>query len=183
MSRIIIVFSKVEIGKRIQDVLTRHGFEDMAVCSTGAKALQEVNHTGAWLVICGHRLTDMHFTELKRYLPAYAELLLIASGQVIENSPPGTMAVETPVHAYDLVSTIRMMEAGKHRCRKAKAAKAQPRSAKEQKIIEDAKHLLIERNHLSEEEAHRYLQKQSMDTGRTFVETAEMVRLLLAGEG
>lgn len=182
MSRIIIVFSKVETGKRIQEVLMRYGFEDTAVCSTGAKALQEVNSTGAWLVICGFRMTDMHFTELKRYLPPYADLLLVASGQAIESVPTGTMAVETPVRASQLVSTIRMMEAGKHRCRKKTKTAPKPRSPRDMKIIENAKHLLMERNHLSEDEAHRYLQKQSMDTGRTFVETAEMIQLLLTDE-
>lgn len=182
MSRIVIVFSKTETGKRIQEVLMRYGFEDTAVCSTGAKALQEVHGSGAGLVICGFRLTDMHFTELKRYLPPYTELLLVASGQVIESVPTGTMAVETPVRASQLVSTIRMMEAGKHRSRKKEKSAPKPRSPRDLKIIEDAKHLLMERNHLSEDEAHRYLQKQSMDTGRTFVETAEMIQMLLADE-
>ncbi|MEY8337006.1 ANTAR domain-containing protein [Lachnospiraceae bacterium 62-35] len=182
MSRIIIVFSKVEVGKRIQEVLSRYGWEDVKVCGTGAQALQEVNSTGAWLVICGLRLSDMHVTELKRCLPPYTELLLIASRQGIDGCPAGVMAVESPVRGHDLAGTIRMMAAGKQRCQKSKAAKPQPRSPKEQKIIEAAKHLLIERNHLTEEEAHRYLQKQSMDTGRTFAETAQMVQMLFDEE-
>ena len=37
------------------------------------------------------------------------------------------------------------------------------RSEQERKIIGDAKQLLMERNHLSEEEAHRYVEKQAMD--------------------
>lgn len=31
------------------------------------------------------------------------------------------------------------------------------------------------RNHMTEEEAHRYLQKTSMDSGTNLVETAQMV--------
>ena len=46
---------------------------------------------------------------------------------------------------------------------------------KEQKTIDDAKALLMERNHLSEEEAHKYIQKLSMDSGNNLVETAEMI--------
>ena len=38
-----------------------------------------------------------------------------------------------------------------------------------------AKELLMDRNHLSEEEAHRYIQKCSMDSGTNMVETAQMV--------
>ena len=35
--------------------------------------------------------------------------------------------------------------------------------------------LLMARNHMTEEEAHRYLQKTSMDSGTNLVETAQMV--------
>ena len=33
----------------------------------------------------------------------------------------------------------------------------------------------MERNHMDEEEAHRYLQKCSMDSGTNLAETAQMV--------
>ena len=42
-------------------------------------------------------------------------------------------------------------------------------------IRDSAKALLMERNHLSEEEAHKYIQKLSMDSGNNLVETAEMI--------
>ena len=42
-------------------------------------------------------------------------------------------------------------------------------------MLEEAKGLLMERNGMSEEEAHRYIQKCSMDSGTNLVETAEMV--------
>lgn len=41
----------------------------------------------------------------------------------------------------------------------------------------------MERNHLSEEEAHRYIQKSSMDNGTNMVETAQMILTLLFEEG
>ena len=42
-------------------------------------------------------------------------------------------------------------------------------------MIAEAKALLMERNNMTEEEAHRYLQKTSMDSGTNLVETAQMV--------
>ena len=38
-----------------------------------------------------------------------------------------------------------------------------------------AKALLMERNNMTEPEAHRYIQKTAMDTGTSLVETAQMV--------
>ena len=52
-------------------------------------------------------------------------------------------------------------------------------SAEEQGVLRRAKKLLMKRNHLSEPEAHRYLQKTSMDTGRTMTESAHMVTMLI----
>ncbi|BDF15193.1 ANTAR domain protein [[Clostridium] scindens ATCC 35704] len=47
-------------------------------------------------------------------------------------------------------------------------------------MIRQAKELLMARNNMSEEEAHRYLQKSSMDSGTNMVETAQMVLSIMA---
>ena len=44
-----------------------------------------------------------------------------------------------------------------------------------ERIIEQAKALLMERHHMTEPEAHKYLQKCAMDSGTGLLETAEMV--------
>ena len=63
--------------------------------------------------------------------------------------------------------------------------KKQPkkRSQREENYIRNAKFLLMERNHLLEEEAHRYIQKSSMDSGTNMVETAQMILMLMFEEG
>mgnify|MGYP000139655574 FL=1 len=58
------------------------------------------------------------------------------------------------------------------------AASAPPEIVREE--IRKAKELLMTRNNMSEEEAHRYLQKSSMDSGTNMVETAEMVLSIMA---
>lgn len=59
-----------------------------------------------------------------------------------------------------------------------KSNQPRKRSEKEQEYMEKAKQILIKQNHMTEPEAFRYLQKCSMDSGRTIVETAQMVILL-----
>ena len=49
------------------------------------------------------------------------------------------------------------------------------RTEEEKKILWEAKAVLMERNHMTEEEAHRYIQKCSMDSGTSLTETAQMV--------
>lgn len=55
------------------------------------------------------------------------------------------------------------------------------RTKQEQGYIYDAKQVLMKRNHLTEEEAFRYIQKCSMDSGTNMVETAQKI-LLMIGE-
>ena len=53
------------------------------------------------------------------------------------------------------------------------------RTWKEQNYINNAKMVLMERNHMTEQEAYRYIQKCSMDSGTNMVETAQMILLLI----
>ncbi|MCI1955885.1 MAG: ANTAR domain-containing protein, partial [Oscillospiraceae bacterium] len=45
----------------------------------------------------------------------------------------------------------------------------------EKQVILKAKNLLISRNNLTEPQAHRFIQKKSMDTGKKMVETAMII--------
>ena len=86
------------------------------------------------------------------------------------------MCLAMPIHSHELVSTIETMAMELYAAEKRKR-RYQPRkrSEKEQKSIDDAKALLMERNLLSLEEAHKYIQKLSIDSGNNLVETAEMI--------
>ena len=48
-----------------------------------------------------------------------------------------------------------------------------------QDLINEAKALLMDRNNRTESEAHRYIQKCSMDSGTNLVETAQMIISLI----
>jgi response regulator NasT len=68
-----------------------------------------------------------------------------------------------------------MMSQGITRRKKKLKEKPQVRNEQETATITQAKVLLMNRNNMTEEEAHRYLQKHSMDNGTNMVETAQMV--------
>lgn len=181
MTGIIIAFPNAEDGRRIQNILIRHGFEAESVCTNASQVFDAVSQMEAGLVICGYRLKDMHCTQLRECLPKGFEMLLIASAAAVSQCSLGFMALTLPLKTYDLVNTVQMMTSQIVRAGK-KERPRRVRSEQERKIIGDAKQLLMERNHLSEEEAHRYLQKQSMDMGRSMLETAQMILTLMDNE-
>ena len=57
--------------------------------------------------------------------------------------------------------------------------KPKERNEKELELIKEAKRLLMDRNHMTEPEAHKYLQKCSMDSSTNMVESAQMVLAMM----
>ena len=57
--------------------------------------------------------------------------------------------------------------------------KPKERSGEEISLIHEAKYLLMDRNHMTEDEAYRYIQKCSMDSGTKMAETAQMVLTMM----
>jgi response regulator NasT len=179
MGSIIIVLPRLEDGKHIGEILSRHGMESIVVCTTGSRVLEEVHQLEEGIVISGYRLSDMHYTQLAEYLPRNFDLLILASRINLENVEPGILTLALPFRAADLVNTVEMM-LGSQRKRLKKQRSAPPkRTQQEQNYINNAKWLLMERNHMSEEDAFRYLQKTSMDSGTNMVETAQMILLMM----
>ena len=167
MSSIVIALPKIEDAKKIRSVLERHGFTVASVCSTASSALSNASELGSGVLICGHRLPDMNYLDLSECLPRDFEMLLLASAR------------EMPIKSGDLVNTVSMILMQQDRKRRKEKKKPKLRSEKEQNYISNAKMMLMQRNHLNEEDAYRYIQKSSMDSGTNMVETAQMLLMLL----
>ena len=176
MTNIIVLFPKIEDAKNIRNLLVRHGFQVPAVCTTGAQALASANGLGDGIVVCGYKYPDMMYSELQDCLPSHFEMLLVASQRVwSEYGREGIVCVSMPLKVHELLSTLEMMAAGIERRRKKRRSRPKERSEADKRVLQEAKSLLMERNGMTEEEAHRYIQKCSMDSGTNMVETAQMI--------
>ena len=165
----------------IRNLLARGGMDVIGVCSTGAQAMHYADTVDNGIVVCGYRMKDMMYTQLREYLPDSFEMLLIASQDKWSSGDvEGIVGLSTPIKVYDLMNTMNMMLQSMDRKRKKRKKESKNRDPKQQETIRRAKELLMERNNMSEGEAHRYLQKSSMDSGTNMVETAEMVLSVMA---
>ena len=114
----------------------------------------------------------MYYLDLVDCLPRDFESILLGSEETVAQVGAGILSLTMPIKAYDLVNTADMVLRQLERRIKKKTRTPKKRSEKEQSYIRNAKFLLMERNYLTEEEAHKYLQKCSMDNGTNMVETA-----------
>ncbi|MCM1252007.1 MAG: ANTAR domain-containing protein [Clostridium sp.] len=179
MINIVIALPKIEEAKGIRAVLIKNGFSVTAVCTTGAQTLSQIDEWNDGIVICGYKLTDMMYSELHDCLPDGFDMLLMASQRVVNDCLGNDIVcLSMPLKVHDLVDTLSMMCQTIMRRRKRARQKPKERSEKEALLLKDAKELLMARNHMTEEEAHRYMQKCSMDSGTNMVETAQMILLM-----
>ena len=185
MSNIIVAFSKKENAVSIRNILARSGVTAGAVCTSGTKALQYAELWNDGIVICGSRLQDMQYMELRELLEDSFEMLLIDRAEKWSDGlPDGVVGLPMPVKGYDLLETVRMLletlERRRRRRKRAAGTARVQRTGSQKREIERAKAVLMERNNMSEEEAHRYLQKTSMESGTNLTETAEMILRMMS---
>lgn len=180
MSNIVIAFPKQEVAAGIKKILTQSGYTVQAVCTTGAQALASAENLECGILICGCRFVDMMYIELHDYLPPEFQMLLIASPSSIqEKEISNLVSLAMPMKVHELLQTLEMMEGDIQRRRRRKRQLPKHRSAEDQQVIKRAKELLMERNGFTEEEAHKYIQKRSMDNGTGLVEIAQMILSLM----
>lgn len=180
MVNIIIALSKLDEGRNLKNILVRSGFRVTGVCTTGAQAISQADDLHDGIVICGYKLEDMLYSELAECLPPGFELLLMASQRILSScGGEGVVCLAMPLKLNDFINTVQMMTDGIERRRRKRRQEPHTRSEEEKKWIREAKATLMERNHMTEDEAHKYLQKCSMDSGTGIAETAQMVLMML----
>ena len=183
MTKIIVAFSKPGDAKNIKNILMRSGFQVVAVCTSGGQVLTCMEDLNGGIIVSGYRFEDMLYRDILEYMPKEFEMLLVASPNRFGGMmPQGIVCLPMPIKVQVLVDTLEeMCESQTSRKKKRKKQPVQ-RSEEETKLILEAKELLMERNRMAELEAHRYIQKCSMDSGTNMVETAQMVISLIRGQ-
>ena len=179
MGSILIAMPRTTDSEHLSDMIRKKGLlYDVEICNTAAEVLRISNDRDFGLVICTKKIFEMGYVELSGYLPNFFGMIILTKDMTVETFSESVVKLNLPVRPSELFATIEMV-AGINERRIRKKKKAPPRrSYAEQKVIDSAKAILMDRNGLTEPEAFRYIQKCSMDTGRTLVESAQMVLML-----
>lgn len=179
MTNVVVAFSKSEDAKSIKNILMKSGFQVIAVCTSGSQALSSADELSGGILVCGYQFADMLYDELRDLISPSFDMLLISSpGRRPGCLPENIVCLTMPLKVHELVTTLELMTQN-HERRRRKKRQPKTRSEGERIIIDKAKALLMEQNKMTEEEAHRYIQKCSMDSGTNLAETAQMVISLI----
>lgn len=191
MRSLIIAYPEHEMAHKIRLAMLGRGLPVQGIAISGSQILQLATQCpSGGVVICPFRFPDMSASEIMNLLPDQFDMLVLITarqqGSVYGN---GIFTLAQPFTAADvgeaaasLLETRRPAGLAQpteaifyHRNRLGPAPIEKPahgRNDDEQQIITKAKQLLMNRKHMTEPEAHRFLQKRSMESGIRIVELA-----------
>lgn len=180
MTGIVVAFAKPEEVRAIKNLLLRGGYTVNASSTSGAGALSRLDDMGASLVVCGYKLPDMMFSNVAENMPPGCEMLVLApearAGDCI--GIPHVRVITMPLKGAAFLEETGAVLYEMERLRRKKRETPTSRSGPQAELVQKAKALLMEKKGMTEEQAHRYLQKTSMDNGVSMAETAEKLILL-----
>ncbi len=173
MEQVIVAFESGRTAQRVRDILESGGTAACILCSSAGQVRRTVQKRHVTAVVCGFKLTDQTAEALFADLPPSCAMLVLATQDLLDFiQEPDIFRLAAPVSRGDLTASVRMLLQMGRRLERLLRPR---RSQEEQALVGRAKQLLMERSGMTEEEAHRFLQKTSMDSGSKLTETAQLV--------
>lgn len=172
-NNIIVAFKNKKISDTIVKILKLGGIGILTQCSSGSEVKKLISYCRSGILICGYSLKDTSIVSFIDDIPESFNIILIGNYSQInlcDNERLFKLAV--PLSKSDLIYSVTMLMNIEKRYNTASSF---TRDESEKSVIEDAKHLLIDKYNMSEEQAHRYMQKKSMNTGIKLIEIAKII--------
>lgn len=180
MEQVIVAFESTKSALRVKEILESSGTASCILCASAGQVRRTVHKLHITAVVCGFKLADQPAEALFADLPPSCAMLVLATQNLLDLlQDEDIFRLASPVSRGDLTASVRMLlQVG----RRLERILRPRRSEEEQAVIRRAKELLMDRNGMTEEEAHRFLQKTSMDNSAKMLQTAQLVLDSAEGE-
>ena len=178
MSDIIIAFQNPADIKVLRSILIKNGYSVVGAVTSGAKAINLSDDIDYGIIICAYQLSDMQYAEMKENINETCKLLLICSPSKLADSlTEEEYFLPMPFKAVEFIKIVGEISDKLYYERKRKKSLFD-RGGKNYLEIVRAKEILMERKNMTEPQAHKFLQKSSMENGDTIINTAKKICLL-----
>ncbi len=172
MNHMLIAFAGEKTRQRMTDIFESTGIHVSLVSGSGGEILRWCQTFESGVILCGYKLLDMTAEDLFECLPpGFSMVLLAPQAQLEMCESEEIFRLAAPARQSELVGSVQMLLERQQQ----KEAPVPKRSEEDMRLINQAKELLMTRNQMTESQAHRFLQKRSMDTGAKMVQTAMLV--------
>lgn len=170
MDYIVTAFTKDELSQKVRRMLSSSGIQVSMMCRSRDDIIRNISEAESGVLITGCKLADATADMIYEDLPKGFSMLVLASSLhtgMVTNA--NIMLHKLPITTVELASSVNILIKNGYIQSTAK------RREEDKKIIEAAKLKLMERNLMTEDQAHRFIQKRSMDMGLHMADAAKMI--------
>lgn len=172
MSRVIVAFTGERLRRKSLGLLSAEGWET-AVCASGAEVIRTARRQDGAMVLCGFHLPDMTADTLAAELRGTAAVLVMARASCLDLCGGENLyKLPLPASRAEFLASLDLLSNFE------RAHLRHPPSQRREEdaaLIRRAKELLMDVNRMTEEGAHRFLQRRSMDSGLRMTEAARHI--------
>ena len=172
MGRALIVSAGASSNEYISARLTEMGYSRPVIIPSGAEARRRMTEADFELIVVNSPLPD----EFGHELCMDAVDKTDAGVVFLVKAAQGVLLLSKPFSTAFFMQVMHMAEASNHRLQRARQENARLQEKLVQlRLVSRAKCCLVEHEHMTEADAHRYIEKQAMDTRRDRTEIAQEI--------
>ena len=166
MKDIIIAYPNKDVAMQMRSLLEREGFHVSFVCATGASVLNIAQDLNDGVVVCASILSDMGAGSLAEHLPVGFDVVALSKNGR-EEYMGNLINIPLPMQKDEFLQTVSILVSTR--------SSFTQRNNNDREIISNAKLVLMNNKDITESQAHQYLQKESMRTGKKLVDLAREI--------
>lgn len=171
MEKLIVAFEKERNSLYVRELIESSGLAAVQLCRSGMEVRRLAGRESFCGVVCGYKLSDGSAEALFEDLaPGTAMLMIAPQPQLDLCGTEGIFKLAAPIRREELLNAAHMLVQLGQRGERLTSHRGEP-----DELTLQAKAVLMTRHGMSEEAAHRFLQKRSMDMGCKLSEVAQLV--------
>jgi response regulator NasT len=171
---VFIAFDNKKTSVSIAKMVISEGFEVGGIAKDLINLKTMLSYYKGGILIIGSKFSTMYLDEILEDISDDVDVVLIGSIKQLETChDERVFKLALPLLKNDLICSLEMF-VGVDNAVEISTQK----STEDKKIINRAKRILIDRYNMNEEQAHRYIQKKSMDSGKKLADIAKIIAAL-----
>lgn len=166
MRNIIIAYPVKETAQKLRLLIESEGFYVSHICALGSSVLSIAQEMREGVIVCASILSDMSAGNLAEHLPPDFDVVALSRDGTQEYMG-NLISLPLPVNRAEFIDTIAVLANSRSSFTR--------RSSDDSEIIHNAKLIIMNNMNLTEAQAHKHLQNESMKTGKKLVELAKEI--------
>lgn len=170
-NNIFIAFDNRKIAVSIAKILITNGNNVAAISKSSVELMNSLHYYPSGIIITGCIFDGFRTERMIENVSEEFNFIVVGNKMQIDDLPDERVfKLSTPLQKNDLICSVDLLMT-----MDTEYKSTTRKNVQDDKIIQRAKSVLIDMYSMSEDQAHRYMQKKSMDTGRKMVDIARII--------